>query len=491
MEQGSLGTGRARLTSGIPGLDEVLEGGLFRSSIYVVNGGPGTGKTVMASQICFHAVSRGERAVYVTLFSELHANLIANLESFTFFDPRPISRALKFVSVGRNLADAGPDGLLDCLRGLLHEDRPGVLVIDGFRAAEHATWPSIKLNRFVQGLQALLTLTGTTGLLLSNSPHDRPGAEQYLVEGIVELDDRARGLRGVRTLLVRKFRGGGHLPGRHAVCIDSTGLRVFPRMESRHIAQPTVFTGEDGTSDRVHFGVAGLDQVLGDGVGRGSTTLILGPSGSGKTILGLHFLAEGVRLGEPSLHFGFFETPQALMARARRFGLSIEAARDHGVLDLVWQPPSEQPPDQLAERLLAAVRRDSTSRLFIDGAVGFEQVSDDRRRLGRFFAALSRELSSRGVTTVVSEETRQLFVRDVAIPIEGVSAVWQNILFLRTVECEAELRRVLVVLKTRVGAHDPGLYQFTIGPRGFELGPRVRSTGDVVVAGREPPADGE
>jgi circadian clock protein KaiC len=466
---------RVRLASGIPGFDEVVQGGLFRSSLYVINGAPGTGKTVLASQICFHAVANGERALYVTLFSELHANLIANLESFAFFDARHVSRDLMFVSAGRNLAAADPNGLLETLRSLLHDARPGVLVVDGFRAVDHAAWSATKVTMFVQGLQALVTLTGTTGLLVSSAAAGHPTPEQSLVEGIIDLEHRAVELRATRTLSIRKFRGGNHLPGCHVFRIDRLGVRVSPRLEARpcHDSAAQV----EGSNDRLDFGVPGLDRLLGDGVAVGSTTLILGPAGSGKTILGMHLLAEGARLGQRGLHFGFFETPPALVTRTRRFALSVEAALKRDLLEIVWQPPSEQTPDELADRLLSTLRLRPAKRLFIDGAVGFEQVSPDRGRLGRFFAALSRELTALGVTTVVTEETRELFARDVEIPIEGVSAAWQNILFLRTVERPTELRRVLTVLKTRGAAHDQGLYEFTIGDHGFELGARVHAGG--------------
>jgi circadian clock protein KaiC len=474
---------RPRLESGVPGLDEVLEGGLFKSSLYAINGASGTGKTVLASQICFHAVRAGERALYVTLFSELHGNLLANLSSFSFFDACRVSRELQFVSAGRNLADAGPDGVLDMLRAALHQDRPAVLVIDGFRTVEQAACSSHKLIMFVQGLQALATLTGTTGLLLSCSPAGHPGPEQALVEGVLDLENQLQELRAVRTLTVRKFRGGNHLPGQHVFHIDGKGVRVSPRMEARRLTEAPA--GLPSQSDRIRFGLPGLDRTLGDGLPAGSTTLVLGPTGAGKTLLGLHLLAEGARLGELSMHFGFFEMPSVLLARARGLSLPLDEAAGAGLVRFVWQPPSEETPDDLADRLLRLLRKRPVRRLVIDGLVGFEQVSLYPARLGRFFSALARELCALGVTTVVTEETRQLFVRDLELPIPGVSAAWQNIIFLRTVEGESGLKRVLVVLKARSAAHDTGLYEFTIGEGGFVMGDRYTAASRRRLATRE------
>jgi circadian clock protein KaiC len=437
-----------------------------------VTGAPGTGKTVLASQICFHTVARGGRALYVTLFSELHANLIANLQAFTFFDPGQVSRALKLVSAGRDLAEAGPEGVLTTIRNMLHEERPTVLVIDGFRAVEQGVWSPTKLTMFVQELQALATLMGTTGLLLTCAGDAQATQEQALVEGLIDLENQAIDLRAVRTLAVRKFRGGNHLPGRHVFRIDGSGVHVSPRLESSQSPEPRPFERTDPSEERVHFGVAGLDRALGDGLAVGSTTLLLGPAGSGKTLLGLHLLAEGARRGERGLHFGFFETPPTLLQRARGFSLPLQPALDQGLLEVVWQPASEQTPDELADKLLGILRVRPARRLFIDGAVGFQQVSVYPGRLGRFYAALARELCNLGVTTVVTEETRQLLSRNIKVPAEAVSPAWQNIVLLRSIEGRSELKRTVMVLKTRAAAHDTGLYEFTIDGHGFVMGQR-------------------
>jgi circadian clock protein KaiC len=206
-------------------------------------------------------------------------------------------------------------------------------------------------------------------------------------------------------------------------------------------------------------------------VRRGSTTLLVGSSGAGKTVLGMQFLAAGIEAGERVLHFGFFETPQDLIAKGTRFGWDFESAVKRQQLAVVWQPASEHVLDELAYRLLDAVRSTQAKRLFIDGLVGFKEAAY-RDRVSGLFASLADELCALGVTTVITEETRELFVRTIEVPTSGVSAVFHNIIFLRQVEKGSELLRLLTVMKTRDSGHDRGLYQLDITDTGATVGDR-------------------
>jgi circadian clock protein KaiC len=458
----------ARIASGIPGFDEVVGGGLLQSRVYVLNGAPGAGKTVLASQLCFHVASQKKNAVYVTLLSELHTHLVGNLHSFSFFDPAVIGQNLKLLSVSRACTDAGLPLILDDLRASLRELQPAVVVLDGFRPLQRLGWRGLRLSLFVQDLQALLSLTNTTALLVTNNPARTPSPEQPLVDGIIDLEEEGLGMSTVRSLGVRKFRGSSHLGGRHPFRIDEHGMRVFPRIESRRT--PSVHGRPVATEGRRLLGVPGLDALLGGGVESGSTTLVLGTAGSGKTTLGLHFLSQAARNNERWLHFGFFEDPESLLRRAHQLDLPLGNNGSEQTGRIVWQPPAEQSLDELGSFLLETVSREGTERLLIDGLVGFQESTVHHDRMARFFSALSRELRARGVTTMITEETHQLMAWDAQIPVSGVSAIWENIVFLRKVEREAALTRALVVLKARDAAHDLQFHEFSITDSGLVLG---------------------
>jgi circadian clock protein KaiC len=292
-----------------------------------------------------------------------------------------------------------------------------------------------------------------------------------MVDGIFQLHVRPAGLQVLRELRTLKFRGSAFVHGAHPYELTSRGFRVFPRIEASLLPKPE----RRANAPRITTGCARLDAVVGGGLREGSTTLLIGSSGAGKTVLGLQFLAAGLAAGETVLHFGFFEDPDDLAVKGDRFGWNLSAAVRDGRFVSVWQPASEHVLDILGYRLLDAVARSGARRLVIDGLVGFKQAASSERMSG-LFAALSDELASRGVTTFITEETRELFVRNIEVPTTGVSAVFHNIIFLRQVEKGSELRRLLTVMKTRDSAHDRGLYQIEITEGGLELGERFMSS---------------
>jgi circadian clock protein KaiC len=214
--------------------------------------------------------------------------------------------------------------------------------------------------------------------------------------------------------------------------------------------------------------VRGLDEPLDGGLVAASTTLILGSSGAGKTIAGLQYLAEGARKGERSLHFGFYEPPESLIGKADRLGLDFSRHVEEGTLVLKWFRPAELLIDALVDSLLTTVREQRIQRLFIDGFVGFRQTHPPER-IAAVFSAVSDRLVGLGVTTFISDETRELFVREVEVPTANVSAIFHNILFLRQVEIEAELVRLISVMKTRDSDADRRLWRYEINDGGLEV----------------------
>jgi circadian clock protein KaiC len=292
-----------------------------------------------------------------------------------------------------------------------------------------------------------------------------------MVDGIIELHVARARLQALRELSVSKFRGSGFMEGVHTYCISSGGVRIYPRLELALSPKGL----DSSSSERVSMGCKGLDELLGGGIRQGSTTLLVGSSGSGKTVLGLQFLAAGIARKERVLHFGFYEPTADLITKANRLGFDFDSAVARSLFHMVWQSPAEQVLDELGYRLLWAVRSCGAKRVLLDGLVGFKEAAYHERLAG-FFAVLSHELASMGVTTVITEETRELFVRRIEIPTGGVSAIFHNIVFLRQVERGSELLRLLTVMKTRDSAHDRGLYQVDITDHGLELGARFRAS---------------
>jgi circadian clock protein KaiC len=450
----------------------VLSGGLFKSSLILIAGPPGTGKTIFGSQIAFHHVAGGGRAVYATVLTESHGRMIANLSSLGYFDPARIPDDFYIVSAYSTLASEGVDGLAKLLRRLARQRSATMLVLDGIATVQLAAKSALEFQCFLLELHASLSIVGCTTVLLGTE-HGREGSpENAIVDATIHLRELPAGMRTVRELCVSKLRGSERLGGRHVFELSNAGACVLPRLESVVSRTPHA---PDAGRKRMSFGIAHLDEMLRGGIMQGSSTMLLGAPGSGKTLLGLSLLAAGARGGERCFYTGFYESPARIVARANGIGLGFGDLVDRGLIGLAWAPPLEGILDNFAYQLLERVRHDHLSRVFIDGIDGLRSMAAYPERLGPFFIALSDELRALGVTLIVSEET-DLFRADIQMPIHTLSAMIENIIFLRYVEIRAHLRRLVSILKVRESDYDSSLREFTISPSGIDVGATFASS---------------
>lgn len=454
--------------SGIPGLDTVLNGGFLKGGVYIIQGVPGAGKTILANQMCFNHVAGGGRVAYVTLLAESHSRMLQHLRPMRFFDEAPIPERLYYISGFNTLEDDGLTGLRDLLQREIRKHRASLLVLDGLVAAEETATSNREFKKFVHEVQMHAAMNDCTVLLLTSGVPGPVQAEHTMVDGLIELDDRLYEVRTERSLQVRKFRGSGSLRGRHPFRITQDGVIVYPRVEAV-FATPS--QPEHPTSSRVTTGIEGLDRILNGGIFQGTATVLMGPTGIGKTVAGLHFLAQS-SAAKPGLHFGFYETPARLRLKAATMGMDLEGLEAQGALEVVWQAQGENMLDELAHHMLEAVQRRGVRRLFVDGLDGFLESSVHPERMSRFFSVLSNELRGLGVTALFTWETRDLIGSPLQVPIYGVSSLVENMIVLRYVEAEARTRRLLSVVKLRDSGFDPALQEFHITDTGMEiLGP--------------------
>ncbi|MCW5852450.1 MAG: recombinase RecA [Anaerolineae bacterium] len=455
-----------RLATGIRGLDTVLKGGLFRGGLYLLAGLPGTGKTILSNQACFNHVAAGGRAVYVTLLVEPHGLMVSHLQSMSFYDPSVVGDSMVYVSGYTELEKEGLTGLLDLLRQTIRDRKATLMVLDSLETVRHLSDSEVEFNRFVHLLQVHTHALGCTSLLLAPFDETRTRAEYALVDGLVELNYDLIGQRAVRQMQVWKFRGSDMLPGRHVFSITDAGITVYPRTEVLVASEPSLAASHH---DRLAFGVPGLDQIMQGGVVEGTTTVILGAPGTGKSSLGLHFLTAGARAGEPSLYFGFYEPPPDLIDKANALGLAIDPYLANDTLQLIWYPPLEVNLDVLSHRLLAEVRRRGVRRLFVDGLSGFQMSAEHPERLSRYLVALCTQLRTLGVTFALAAELPELFDVTVRPPVEGLAVAVDNIIFLRYVERQSQLVRLLSILTARQSAYDTSIREFRITSNGIEV----------------------
>jgi circadian clock protein KaiC len=454
-----------RFTSGIPGLDRVLDGGFFSGGVYIVEGSPGAGKTILANQICFHRAKEGQRVLYVTLLAESHARLLQHLQDMSFFDAAAIPEHLTYVSGFRALEEGNLRALLDLLRQELRAQSAGIIILDGFAAVGESAETDREFKKFVHELQVQAGLGGCTFFLLSSGTSGEGSVQPVhtMVDGLVRLTDRVFGVRAQRELQVQKFRGSRYLRGLHSFEISNDGIRVYPRLEASSVA-----SGEKVGSSRLAIGIPRLDAMIGGGLRTTSTTMILGPSGVGKTVLGYRFLACSTAK-EKGLLFSFYETPERVLAKTRGVGIDLVTGYDRGNVELVWQSPVEGTLDAIGWRILESVDRLGAKRLFVDGFNALESATAHPDRVPQFFAALGRELQARGVTTVYAAELRQIFSPEIAAPLRGLSPLIENMLLMRFVELRAKLHRTLSVIKLRDSEFDPAICEFCLTNHGLDV----------------------
>lgn len=454
-----------RVPTRIPGLDTVLGGGLFTGDAYLIAGKPGTGKTTLGNHLAFAHAKAGGQVMVATLLTESHDRMLAHLYGFAFADHRLIGERMSYVSLLQPLQTDGVEGALRVLLETIRDQRPSLLVVDGAGAAEMFVDSPLQFVRFIHGLQTRGAAFGCTTILLSEE-REAAGVATH-VDGVIELANTPAEAHDIRRLRVSKLRGSRYLNGYHHFAIGPSGVTVFPRLEA---VQANLEAAWFDPEDRLPFGIAGLDAMLDGGIAAGSSTLVLGPPGSGKTLAGLHFLAEGARLGERGLIASFQETGPALVATADRAGMALGPHIASGLVRTLWRPSLELIPDEWAWQLLALVDEHRPRRLVIDALSDLLRHFAVPARRSGFATALADSLRSQEVTTVFLLEVDEVVGPSVTIPVPALSAAMDNGILLRPVELRSALHRLVSVLKERETGFDPTMREFTIGPAGMVVG---------------------
>jgi len=452
-----------RAPSGVKGLDDILRGGFFRGGLYIIEGSPGVGKTILGNQICFYQAAAGNKVLYVTLIAETVGRMLLNIKGLTFYDAEIVGNGIFYVSGFNALKKDGLTGLLHLLRREVASRHATTLIVDGFASASDHAQSREDLKLFVQQLQTQADAADCTVFLLANPNDQKPSSEETMVDGIINLSSTIQEWRSAREICVRKFRGSSYLQGVHSYAKAADGIVVYPRLET------LVNSAGDTNGDlqRVSSGNLRLDAMLGGGFPARSSTMIIGPSGTGKTTLGLQFLAEA-SAAEPGLLFGFYEAPLRISAKVKAIYPTLVEKIEAGHVQILWQAPTDQLLDELADRMLRDIKQRKVKRLVIDGLGGFKKALRSRP-IEPFFSALVHELRSLGVTTICTAEVMEIVGPTITVPLQGLSDVTDNHILLRFVESGASLYRLMSILKVRDSAFDSDLRQLSLTARGLEL----------------------
>ena len=450
-----------RLPSGVPGLDEVLDGGLPANAINLIVGLPGTGKTLLAQQYLFENATIDRPAVYVSTISEPLDKIVRYGQTLGFFDADAIGRSVFFEDLGGALLKEGIPGALERVEQIINQRKPEMLVIDSFKPLAVFADSRPEYRRFLYELAVRVSIRPLNNLWLGEYTATDIGTapEFAIADAVIWLTSIRYEQREIRQLQVLKLRGSGFPSGRHSYRLSADGMSVFPRLADQ--AEQVEYKFE---TRHVSSGVKSLDSVLGRGYRAGSSTLVIGPSGAGKTVLGLHFALEGAREGDTTVFATFDENPSQIAAAAASFGWSFDVPEIH----LVYRSAVDLHLDEWVYELLELVESGDVRRVVIDGLANLRAAAQDPTRFQEYLYSLVQRFARNAVTFMMSLESAELFTpsRLSDVPLSQIA---DNVLVLQFVHRDGEYRRALTVLKSRGAKTEPRLSEYTIGTNGIEL----------------------
>jgi len=456
-----------RLATRVPGLDEVLGGGLPELSFNLIAGQPGCGKTTLAHQIMFALATPERPAIYFTVLGEPPLKMLRYQQQFDFFDSEAINHSVRCVSLSENAMTGDLDRVLKRIVDEVTAHNPGLVFVDSFRsvvfASEHAGSPRTSLQLFVQQLGMLMTSWQATTFLVGEYLNETDANPVFTVaDGLIWLHQSVQRNSMVRKLEIMKMRGQASLPGLHTFRIDRTGVRVFPpaRVVAAGSAVPDAVPGA-----RARMGVPALDDMLGGGLPRGYSLLVAGPSGSGKSILAASFLAEGARCGETGVVAAFEQHPN----RARNPVLIDLIAR--GQVGLIDSREPDLSIDEITLLILTEVRRLKASRVVLDSLSGFELALAPtfRTHFRESLLGLVTALARAGVSVLMTSELEDRYT-DLRFSPHGAAFLTDAIIVQRYIEIDSRLLRMMAVVKVRASGHSNELRPYTIGDAGICMG---------------------
>src|SRR5688572_18417894 len=463
-----------KLPTGVPGLDEILGGGLPEFSFNIIAGAPGGGKTTLAHQIMFANVTPERPALYFTVLGEPAIKMLRYQQQFQFFDQSKLNTSIRFINLSQVVLDHDLDAVLEEIVKEVEAASPGIVVVDSFRTVvrkAQSGGSDVELQGFIQRLALNLTSWQATTFLIGeyDEAEIRDNPVFTVADGLFWLSQQVERNSIVRKLQIMKLRGQASVPGLHTVRITDAGVQAFPRTLGL-----TGRTKKTRDRQRLSCGVADLDAMLGGGIPEGDSLLIAGPSGSGKSIFATQFIADGLRRGEPGIAAIFEERPEEYAGRAETLGMDFETPQHDGKLTIIYLRPLDLSVDETMREILDAVERTGAKRVVIDSLAGFEMAlapgfrTDFRESLYRMIGALTRT----GVTIVSTVEVIETFT-ELALSPYSISFLSDDIIRLRYVEIGGQLRKVLMVVKMRAGDHSKDIREYEITSKGVVIGERL------------------
>lgn len=453
----------SRARTGVPGLDDILLGGLSTGRIFLLEGSPGTGKTTMALSFLREGAKLGERGLYITL-SETRQELVAGAEShgwnlddidiFEVVPPESLLDADQHQSLLYS-SDLELGETTKIIFDAVERFKAQRVVLDSLSEIRLLAQSSLRYRRQILALKHYFARHGSTVLLLDDLTADTLDKTVHSVAaGVIRLEEMTPDYGAERRRLrVIKYRAQSFRGGFHDFIIRHGGAHVFPRLVAAEHRR-------DFSRVPVASGIAGLDALLGGGIERGSSTLLLGPTGAGKSLITLQFVAQTIKDGGKAAMFIFDEELGLLFARAKPLGFDLAALRDSGRLSIVQLDAAELSPGEFSQKVRESVRDGDVATVVIDSLNGYQASMPQENSLILHMHELLQYCNRQGVSTFLTIAQHGL-VGEMKSPVD-VTYLADSVIMLRFFEAAGAVRRAISIIKKRTGKHEDTIREFWI-----------------------------
>ncbi len=457
-----------KLPTGVPGLDEILGGGIPAYSFNIIAGAPGTGKTTMAHQFIFANATPERPGLFFTVLGEPAIKMLRYQQQYSFFDVSKLNSSIRFINLSDVLLTRGLAATLEAITKEVESSHPSIVVVDSFRTVLRKAQDSeTEVQGFVQQLGMLLTSWEATTFLIGEYTESelRDNPVFTVADGLFWLHQVVERNSVVRKLQIVKLRGQASVPGMHTFRITDNGLQAFSRTLGLAKRRQSTWGGK-----RLSIGIPEMDAMLGGGIPEGDSLLVAGSSGTGKSLLATHFIAAGLKAGQPGIVAAFEERPEDWVARADTFGLNLQKSIDDGNLKILYLRPLDLSVDETMQEILDEIEKTGAKLLVIDSLAGFEMAlspgfrADFRESLYRMIYSLT----GMGVTILSTVEMEESFTQ-LLFSTFAISFLTDDIIRLRYAEKKGELVKVMMVLKMRRGDHSKDVREYRITDKGIEI----------------------